>query len=142
MTQRNTYFQDEVVKEEKIDVKNLRRLLRYVVPHKKLFFTVLALMLVAVVASLIPPLLLKSIVNEVIPNRDYARLAVMLGGFVLCGFAEILITYFQQKHMGRMGHGIIAELRRDIFYKLQTLPFDYFANRPAGKVAVRVTDYI
>ncbi len=142
MTQRNTYFQDEVVKEEKIDVKNLRRLLRYVVPHKKLFFTVLALMLVAVVASLIPPLLLKSIVNEVIPNRDYARLAVMLGGFVLCGFAEILITYFQQKHMGRMGHGIIAELRRDIFYKLQTLPFDYFDNRPAGKIAVRVTDYI
>ncbi len=142
MTQRNTYFQDEVVKEQKIDVKNLRRLLRYVAPHKKLFFFVLALMLVAVVASLIPPLLLKSIVNEVIPDRDHARLALMIGCFLLCGLAEIVITYIQQRRMGRMGHGIIADLRHDIFYKLQTLPFDYFDNRPAGKIAVRVTDYI
>ncbi len=142
MTQRNTYFQDEIVQEQKIDVKNLRRLLRYVVPHKKLFLLVLMLMLVAVVASLLPPLLLKSIVNQVIPNEDYARLALMLGGFLLCGLAEILITYFQQKKMGQMGHGIIADLRHDIFYKLQTLPFDYFDNRPAGKIAVRVTDYI
>ncbi len=142
MTQRNTYFQDEVVKEQKIDVKNLRRLLRYVIPHKKVFFVVLTLMLVAVVASLIPPLLLKSIVNDVIPDRDMARFAILLGGFVVAGFAEIFITFYQQKSMGRMGHGIIADLRHDIFYKLQALPFDYFDNRPAGKIVVRVTDYI
>ncbi len=142
MTQRNTYFQDEVVKEQKIDVKNLRRLLRYVIPHKKVFFIVLTLMLVAVVASLIPPLLLKSIVNDVIPDRDMARFAILLGGFVVAGFAEIFITFYQQKSMGRMGHGIIADLRHDIFYKLQALPFDYFDNRPAGKIVVRVTDYI
>lgn len=142
MTERNTYFQDEIVKEEKIDVRNLRRLMRYVLPHKKVFFLVLTLMLVAVVASLIPPLLLKMIVNEVIPDRDYARFYVILGGFVVAGLAEILITFYQQKRMGRMGHGIIADLRHDIFYKLQTLPFDYFDNRPAGKIAVRVTDYI
>ena len=142
MTQRNTYFQDEVVKEEKIDVKNLRRLLKYVVPHKKMFCIVLALMLVAVASSLISPLVLKVIINQAIPNRDHAQLALALGGIAVCGLIEIFITYFQQKKMGRMGHGLIADIRRDIFYKLQTLPFDYFDNRPAGKIAVRVTDYI
>lgn len=142
MTQRNTYFQDEVVKEEKIDVKNLRRLLKYVVPHKKMFCIVLALMLVAVASSLISPLILKVIINQAIPNRDHAQLALALGGIAVCGLIEIFITYFQQKKMGRMGHGLIADIRRDIFYKLQTLPFDYFDNRPAGKIAVRVTDYI
>ena len=142
MTQRNTYFQDEVVKEEKIDVKNLRRLLKYVVPHKKMFCIVLALMLVAVASSLISPLILKGIINQAIPNRDHAQLALALGGIAVCGLIEIFITYFQQKKMGRMGHGLIADIRRDIFYNLQTLPFDYFDNRPAGKIAVRVTDYI
>ena len=142
MTQRNTYFQDEVVKEEKIDVKNLRRLLKYVVPHKKMFCIVLALMLVAVASSLISPLILKVIINQAIPNRDHAQLALALSGIAVCGLIEIFITYFQQKKMGRMGHGLIADIRRDIFYKLQTLPFDYFDNRPAGKIAVRVTDYI
>ena len=142
MTQRNTYFQDEVVKEEKIDVKNLRRLLKYVVPHKKMFCIVLALMLVAVASSRISPLILKVIIYQAFPNRDHAQLALALGGIAVCGLIEIFITYFQQKKMGRMGHGLIADIRRDIFYKLQTLPFDYFDNRPAGKIAVRVTDYI
>ena len=85
MTQRNTYFQDEVVKEEKIDVKNLRRLLKYVVPHKKMFCIVLALMLVAVASSLISPLILKVIINQAIPNRDHAQLALALGGIAVCG---------------------------------------------------------
>lgn len=142
MTQRNTYFQDEVVTQDKIDVKNLKRLMRYVIPHKKVFFIVLALMLLTVVASLVQPLLLKNIVNVVIPNRDYARFAMLLGCFVIAGGTEILITFYQQKSMGKMGHGIIADLRHDIFYKLQALPFDYFDNRPAGKIVVRVTDYI
>ena len=121
MTQRNTYFQDEVVKEEKIDVKNLRRLLKYVVPHKKMFCIVLALMLVAVASSLISPLILKVIINQAIPNTDHAQLALALGGIAVCGLIEIFITYFQQKKMGRMGHGLIADIRRDIFYKFLLL---------------------
>lgn len=142
MTQRNTYFQDEIVEQEKIDVKNLKRLLRYAVPHKKLLAFVLVVMLLAVVASMITPILLRYIINSVIPNSDYKAFYLALGGFVLCGLAEIIITFYQQKSLGRMGHGIIADIRRDIFYKLQALPFDYFDNRPAGKIVVRVTDYI
>lgn len=142
MAQRNTYFQDEEVKEDKIDVKNLRRLLAYVVPHKKLFVFVLILMLVTVASSLISPLLLKYVINIVIPEADYRKFAFAICGFVVVGLVEIFITFFQQRSMGRMGHGIIAEIRKDIFYKLQTLPFDYFDNRPAGKISIRVTDYI
>lgn len=142
MTQRNTYFQDEIVQNEKIDVKNLKRLLRYAVPHKKLLVFVLGIMLLAVAASMITPILLRYIINTVIPNSDYKAFYLALGGFVLCGLAEIIITFYQQRSLGRMGHGIIADIRHDIFYKLQSLPFDYFDNRPAGKIVVRVTDYI
>ena len=126
MTQRNTYFQDEIVQNEKIDVKNLKRLLRYAVPHKKLLVFVLGIMLLAVAASMITPILLRYIINTVIPNSDYKAFYLALGGFVLCGLAEIIITFYQQRSLGRMGHGIIADIRHDIFYKLQSLPFDYF----------------
>jgi len=142
MAQRNTYFQDEEVKEDKIDVKNLRRLISYVVPHKKIFIFVLVLMLITVASSLVSPLLLKLIINEVIPNSDYKAFVFAICGFVLVGLVEIFISFFQQRSMGKMGHGIIADIRKDIFYKLQVLPFDYFDNRPAGKISVRVTDYI
>lgn len=146
MAQRNTYFQDEVIEQEKIDVKNLRRLLRYAAPHKKLFVLVFVLMLVAVVFSMLTPVLLQYIVDVVIPEHSqyggYKDFFLVLGGFFVCGFAEIVITYFQQKKMGQAGHGIIADIRRDIFYKLQSLSFDYFDNRPSGKITVRVTNYI
>ena len=146
MTQRNTYFQDEVIEQEKIDVKNLRRLLRYAAPHKKLFVLVFVLMLVAVVFSMLTPVLLQYIVDVIVPehseNGGYRDFLLVLGGFFVCGFAEIIITYFQQKKMGQAGHGIIADIRRDIFYKLQSLSFDYFDNRPSGKITVRVTNYI
>lgn len=146
MAQRNTYFQDEVVERDKIDIKNLKRLLRYAAPHKKLFVFVLVVMLIAVVSSMITPLLLQYIVDTVIPEHSlyggYRKFFLAVGGFVICGLAEIFITYFQQKSMGRAGNGIIADIRRDIFYKLQALPFDYFDNRPSGKISVRVTTYI
>ena len=144
MSTRNTYFQDETVEKQKIDLKNLKRLLRYAVPYRRMFILVLLLMLIAVASSLVTPLLLQYIVNTVIPDfsDDYRQFAVAIGCFVLAGAAEIGITFFQQRKMGRMGHGIIADIRHDIFYKLQVLPFDYFDNRPAGKIVVRVTDYI
>lgn len=144
MSTRNTYFQDEAVEKQKIDFKNLKRLLRYAVPYKRMFILVLLLMLIAVASSLVTPLLLQYIVNTVIPDfaDNYRQFAVAIGCFVLAGAAEIGITFFQQRKMGRMGHGIIADIRHDIFYKLQVLPFDYFDNRPAGKIVVRVTDYI
>lgn len=144
MSTRNTYFQDETVEKQKIDLKNLKRLLRYAVPYRRMFILVLLLMLIAVASSLVTPLLLQYIVNTVIPDfsDDYRQFAVAIGCFVLAGAAEIGITFFQQRKMGSMGHGIIADIRHDIFYKLQVLPFDYFDNRPAGKIVVRVTDYI
>ena len=144
MSTRNTYFQDETVEKQKIDLKNLKRLLCYAVPYRRMFILVLLLMLIAVASSLVTPLLLQYIVNTVIPDfsDDYRQFAVAIGCFVLAGAAEIGITFFQQRKMGRMGHGIIADIRHDIFYKLQVLPFDYFDNRPAGKIVVRVTDYI
>ena len=144
MSARNTYFPDETVEKQKIDLKNLKRLLRYAVPYKRMFILVLLLMLIAVASSLVTPLLLQYIVNTVIPDfsGDYKQFAVAIGCFVLAGAAEIGITFFQQRKMGRMGHGIIADIRHDIFYKLQVLPFDYFDSRPAGKIVVRVTDYI
>ena len=142
MSQRNTYFQDETVEKDKIDIKNLRRLMRYALPHKKLFIFVMVLLLIAVVSSVVSPLLLKYVINRAIPDRDYQLFFELLGGFILCGFTEIAISYVQTRGLGRMGHGIIASIRHDIFYKLQTLPFDYFDNRPSGKIVVRVTDYI
>ncbi len=141
MAKRNTYFQDEVI-ERKIDIKQLGRTLRYLLPMKKVFLLVLGLMFAASFVSLIPPLVIKEITDKVIPNKDYAQLAYMVLSMVALAVIEISITFLHARLMGKAGHTVIAKIRQDIFYKLQELPFDYFDNRPNGKIVVRVTEYV
>lgn len=141
MAKRNTYFQDEVI-ERKIDMKQLGRTLRYVLPYKKVFLLVGVLMFVSSLVALLPSLILKNITDVVIPNKDYGALVYMVLSMVLLAVLEISITFVHSRLMGKTGHSLIAEIRRDIFYKLQELPFDYFDNRPNGKIVVRVTEYV
>ena len=141
MAKRNTYFHDEVI-ERKIDLKQLVKMLRYILPYKKIFLLVLGLMMFSSLVAMIPPLVLKRITDVVIPNQDYAQLAYMVLSMVALAAVEILITFCHTRLMGKTGHTVISDIRKDIFYKLQELPFDYFDNRPNGKIVVRVTEYV
>lgn len=141
MAKRNTYFEDEKI-EKKIDLKQLKRTLAYILPYRKLLALVSCMMLVAAVVSLLPPRLLKLIVDEVVVNQDYRQLALVGGGLVLLSAIEILSSFVQARSMGKMGLSIITKIRTDIFERLQQLSFDYFDNRPDGKIVVRVTEYI
>ncbi len=66
----------------------------------------------------------------------------VLAGFVFVSALRAILPYFYERIMWKMGDGIVADIRTEIFEKLQKLPFEYFDNRPAGKISVRVTDYI
>ncbi len=141
MAKRNTYFEDEVV-HKKIDIKQFGRILKYIMPYKNIFIIVSVLMLVSACTALLPPMLLRYIINDVVIEKDMAKLFYVVCGLIFLAAADIGLTYAQQRMMGQMGHSVIADMRRDIFYKLQELPFEYFDNRPDGKIVVRVTDYI
>lgn len=141
MAKRNTYFEDELVM-KKIDIRQLAKILRYICPYKKTVILAVSLMLFSAAISMITPLLLKHIINVVVVEEDYRMLALVVSGMVFLSALEIGITFVHQRLTGIMGHGIIASIRQDIFYKLQKLPFDYFDSRPDGKIVIRVTDYI
>lgn len=141
MAKRNTYFEDEVV-HKKIDIKQFGRILKYIMPYKHIFIIVSVLMLVSACTALLPPMLLRYIINDVVIEKDMAKLYYVVCGLIFLAATDIGLTYAQQRMMGQMGHSVIADMRRDIFYKLQELPFEYFDNRPDGKIVVRVTDYI
>lgn len=141
MAKRNTFFEDEKI-EKKIDIKQLGRTLKYILPYKKLLFLMSLMMLTVAVVSLLPPRLLKLIVDEVVVDKDYRQLAYVGGGLVLLAAIEILSSFVQARTMGKMGLNIISKIRTDIFDRLQQLAFDYFDNRPDGKIVVRVTEYI
>ena len=138
---RNTYFEDEQIT-KKIDIKQLGRTWKYIIPHKKTLILVAVMLLIMSVTSLLPPIILKDIINDVAPTKDYGKLAAMISAMSFIALLEIVSTWIQAVAMGKMGHSVISKIREDIFYRLQQLPFDYFDNRPDGKIVVRVTEYI
>ena len=141
MARRNTYFQDERV-ERKPDMGQFKKVFRYVYPYKSMLWLSVAFMLLASLVSMLSPLLLKRIINTVVYAEDYRELALVIAGMAVLAFLEIMLTFFEQRLMGKAGHNIIAAIRQEVFYKLQKLPFEYFDSKPDGKIVVRVTDYI
>ena len=125
MAKRNTFFEDEKI-EKKIDIKQLGRTIKYILPYKKILLLVTGMMLAASVVSLFPPRLLKLIVDETVVNNDYRQLALVGAGLVFLAAVEIISTFIQSRSMGRMGLMIITNIRTDIFERLQRLSFDYF----------------
>ncbi len=99
-------------------------------------------MLISAAVSMMAPLLLRYIINHTVIAKEYGELVLIVAGFLVLAAIEIGITFAHQRLMGKTGHNIIAKIRKDIFYKLQQLSFDYFDSRPDGKIVVRVTDYI
>ncbi len=142
--QRNTYYIDEKVEEEKLDLKQLRRLIRYALPYKKTFLLVFSLLVVGSVVSLIPNLLLRYIINDIlsVSDPDMAKLWLTIGGFIILAVLQGLIPYLYKSKLGILGDTIVADMRTEIFDRLQKLPFEYYDTRPAGKISIRVTDYI
>ena len=91
---------------------------------------------------MVSPLLIRYIINHLTISANYAELLLIIIGLAALAAIEISITFAYQRLMGKTGHKVIANIRQEIFYKLQRLPFDYFDSRPNGKIVVRVTDYI
>ncbi|MCR5218381.1 ABC transporter ATP-binding protein [Treponema sp.] len=141
MAKKNTYFQDEEL-HTKIDLKQFARTLAYILPFKKIFVTVCILMTLGSVLAMIPPVILKRIVNSTVYSKDTKELILLISSMAFLALITIIFNYFQQVLMGKMGHSVIANIRKDIFTHLQNLSFEYFDSRPDGKIVVRVTDYI
>jgi len=139
--QRNTYFIDEKVEKEKVDVKNLRRLFKYIIPYKKTFVFIAILAVLTSCITLVPTLVLRYIVNSVIPSEDEARLWLVIGVFIILAILQAALPYFYKKKLWTMGDRIVYDLKKEMFAKLQKLSFDYFDNIPAGKISVKLTDY-
>ena len=99
-------------------------------------------MLAASGVSLISPLLIKLAIDKAIPQRNMHML-FGLAALLLCNSVIVWrLLVVKLRLMTRVAQKIIVEIRRDIFAKLQALPFTYFDSRPHGKIQIRVVNYV
>ncbi len=138
---RNKFDVDETL-ESPFSFAHLKRAFKYIKRHKWQMVLALVLSAMASIAGLFGPKVMQWVLDEAVPEKDFglmARLAVFFVGLTLL---SILFTTIRSRIMAHVSQDIIYDIREDLFAHLQKLPFSYYDSRPAGKILVRVINYV
>jgi ABC-type multidrug transport system fused ATPase/permease subunit len=125
--------------EKPFDWGLLKRYLGYLRPYRGRVILMWIITLVEVGAAVLLPLLMQIGIDNYIARADVPGLwpvAAAFAGTVLLLFAAsrtegVLLT--------RIGYGVLFALRRDLFNRLQSLPFRFFDTRKTGRIMTRLT---
>lgn len=141
MAEKNTYRQDERL-DEPFDIRHLLLASSYIKKYLgKMIFALLISALGAAIA-LLAPILSQKAIDEAIPNKN-VRMLVMLCIFSAAVYAvSIVLALIRSKLMIRVSQNIIYDIRKDLFAHLQKLSFQYYDDRPHGKILIRVVNYV
>lgn len=122
--------------------EKLKKLFAYYKPYKKLFYSDLFFAVLGAAVTLVIPLIVRYITNEVVyfeaeeAGRSIAVLGALMIGLVLLEvFCNFYIAYFG--HI--MGAKMEADMRRDIFGHYQKLTFAFYDNQKVGHLLSRIT---
>ena len=122
--------------------KNLKKLLGYYKPYKLLFFSDLVFAVIGAAISLVIPLIVRYITNEVIYYEFHEAVkSILILGAVMIGLVLISMgcLYFMIYYGHVMGTKIEADMRRDLFAHYQKLSFTFYDNQKVGSLLSRVT---
>lgn len=89
--------------------------------------------------SLIPPMLTKSLVDDILPNRNAEKLTYVAIGLVALHIMTHLIGAVRGTVLRKAGDRIILNLRNDVFEKAQYLPMRFYDKTSTGAVINRIS---
>ena len=138
---RNKFDVDEKL-ESPFQWRHLMRAGAYIGRHKVQMICALCLSALASVASLSIPKITEWVLDVAVPAGDVGMIGKMAMLFVGVILLSILFTTVRSRIMAHVSQEIIYDIRKDLFAHLQRLPFSYYDSRPAGKILVRVINYV
>lgn len=122
-----------------IDRNLLRRLLKYLGPHRGLVALAVVLMLGVSATTIAIPYLSKVLIDGCIAVGDVARLnQIGLVMLLLFGVAWVL-SYWRGYLMASMGQRIIYTMRQEVYEHLQRLSLRYYDSIQVGRLITRLT---
>lgn len=138
---RNRYDVDEVL-ETPFDFAHLKRSFLYIKKYKGKMITALVLSVFAAISGLLGPLITQYALDNTIPKKNMGQLVLLTLAFVGTIAVSITFSTIRSRIMTVVGQDIIFDIRTDLFKHLQELPFEYYDNRPHGKILIRVVNYV
>jgi ATP-binding cassette subfamily B protein len=89
--------------------------------------------------QLVPPLLVKTLIDNVIKNRNIELFAIIIGIWAGVQLGSALISVFRSYVMQWLGNKVLFDLRVQLYDHLQLLRLSYYNRHQTGQIMQRVT---
>lgn len=138
----NCVSQYKNILEENIMKENLKKMISYYKPYKRVFFADTFFAIIASIVALIIPLVVRYITSTVVhmnPQQAFKQiLYIAIAVFVLI-IIQIYCNYFISNYGHVMGAKIEYDMRAEIFAHFQKMPFSFFDDQKVGQLMSRIT---
>jgi ABC transporter fused permease/ATP-binding protein len=130
----------------KINSKSLKqviRLLSYVRPYRGKFIAAMIFLFLSSLTGLTFPKFLGALIDAAQGKQKYDFLPGTLNGIGLLAliilFFQAFVSYFRVVWFVQVAERSLADIRRDTYFKLITLPMNFFSNRRVGELNSRIS---
>ena len=118
----------------------LKRFIKYYKPHKKIFILDMIAAFFVAVIGMGYPIITRYMLNDFIPNKKLNLVIICGLSLFLIYLIRMFLRYFIQYYGHIMGVRMQAEMRRDMFRKLERLPYTYYDEHETGSLMSRMTN--
>lgn len=120
----------------------LKEFIKYYKPYKLLFISDMLASLLISLSAMVYPIITRNMLNDFIPNSKY-DLIIKFGIILLVIYiVRALLKYFVQFYGHVMGVRIQSDMRKELFRKIQRLPYSYFDSHETGAIMSNLTNDI
>lgn len=118
----------------------LRRILRYFRPYWPYALATLAIIGLNAGLGLVPPLLVRDLLDRAVPGRDVRLLLLLLAGMTAAALAGGFLGVAQNYLSTLVGQRVMYDLRNQMYAHLQRLSLRFFTDHRTGEIISRVTN--
>ncbi len=115
-----------------------RHLLRVLGPHRGLLALACLIILAGVALGLVPPLLMRAIIDRAIVEHNLRLLFILAAGLLLFPAAGAVLSLGQNYLNAVVAQSVIYDLRTSLYEHGQKLGMDFFTHTPGGEIHSRL----
>jgi ATP-binding cassette, subfamily B, bacterial len=120
--------------------RTVRRILAFFRPYRPQIAVVLFAILLTSFIGLINPYLLKLLIDEAIPKRDFGLLNLFVGLMIGLPIVSGLIGVGQAYLNNLIGQRVMQDLRGALYAHLQSMPLRFFTETRTGEIQSRLAN--
>ncbi|MFM8551635.1 MAG: ABC transporter ATP-binding protein [Nitrospiraceae bacterium] len=121
-------------------MKSLLRVLRYLRPYRTLAIITLLCACLVTALELVPPWLIKIVIDDVIQSHRPNLLPQVIAGLLLAYALKNVFASLRIRLNNTLEQRVVHELREQVFAALQRLSVSYYESRSTGEIMSRVTN--